>query len=89
VPADHAGDDALWAEWLSMYLEHCRRKLTAAQLAELVDALPRVVTGGVRLETIVSERTAAEGRWLVDFLARVEDQRLRAALLAEAVARLT
>lgn len=71
-----------------MYLEHARRALNGTQLAALADALPHAVAGGARLEGLVDEATANGGRWLVDFLVRVEDRRLRTVLVAEASARL-
>jgi hypothetical protein len=82
------GDEALWAEWLALYLEHCRRRLRPSQLLELAEALPTAVAGGERLDRLVGEATAAEGHWLAGFLVGVEHQPLRSALLAEACARL-
>ena len=81
-------DFHLWTEWLSHYLERCQRILRARERQELAGALHHGVGSTVALSQTVGERTAREGRWLVDFLVGVEDPALRGALAAEAVARL-
>jgi hypothetical protein len=81
-------DFHLWTEWLSHYLERCQQLLRARERRELAGALRRGVSSTVALSQTVGERTATEGRWLVDFLVGVEDPVLRGALTAEAVARL-
>jgi hypothetical protein len=82
------GDEAVWSEWLSLYVEHCRHALTGRQQAELAAALRRGVSSTAALSTMVSEETAAKARWLVDFLVTPEAPELRAHLVREAIDRL-
>jgi hypothetical protein len=89
VPSASTSDsDAVWGEWLSLYLEHCRQSLEGEQLAELAAALEAGTRDRGRLALLVGERTAAEGRWLVDFLGTIEHASIREGLVADAVARL-
>ena len=83
----HTPDERLWSDWLRLYLDHCRERLSARELTELADALQSGVNGA-ELSQKVSMRTAAEGRPLVDFVASSSDVEIRGALLREAVARL-
>jgi hypothetical protein len=84
------GNERIWSEWLSLYLEHCRRELGARELSELADALELGVTryDTMELDAVVSERVASVARPLVDFIANAENARSRAALSEEAATRL-
>jgi hypothetical protein len=84
----HGGDEAVWDEWLSLYLDHCRHELTRHQLAELATALQHGVSSTAMLPMMVSEGTASKARWLVDFLVSPEAPELRAVLQREAIKRL-
>jgi hypothetical protein len=64
----HIPDERLWSDWLRLYLDHCRERLSARELTELADALQSGVSG-VELSQKVSMRTAAEERRLIDFVA--------------------
>ena len=81
-------DFTVWTDWLSHYLERCQRILSVKERAELAGALRRGVSSTIALSQTVSARTAAEGRWMVEFLVGIDDPVLRGALTAEAVARL-
>ena len=81
-------DDPVWGEWLSLYLDHYRRTLHPEEAGELASLLERGVKLTAALEAAASARVAAEGRWLVEFLARVEDQHVREVLVTDAVLRL-
>jgi hypothetical protein len=79
-------DFTVWTDRLSHYLERCQRILNVTERSELAGALRRGVSSAIALSQTVSARTAAEGRWMVDFLVGVDDPVLRGALTAEAVA---
>jgi hypothetical protein len=84
IDAEHA----VWSEWLSLYLDHCRHELSRAQLSELATALRRGVNNTAALSSLVSEPTASKARGLVDFLVSAEESSLRAELLQDAIDRL-
>ena len=86
----HEGNERIWSEWLSLYLEHCRRELDGRELSELADALELGVTryDAIELDAVVTERVASVARPLVDFIANAETGRSRAALAGEAATRL-
>ena len=86
----HEGNERLWSEWLSLYLEHCRRELGGRELSELADALELGVTryDAIELDSVVSEHVACVARPLVDFIANAGSARSRAALSEEAARRL-
>jgi hypothetical protein len=79
----------VWEEWLALYVDHCRARLSSAEQRELAGALDRGVSNTQQLARLVPEKVAEEGRWLVDFLAGVDDPVVREALVVEAAARLT
>jgi hypothetical protein len=85
-----AGNERLWNEWLSLYLEHCRRELDGRELCALADALELGVTryDALVLDALVTERVANVGRPLVDFIANAHDAPSRAALARQAATRL-
>src|SRR5690348_5853333 len=86
----HEGNERIWSEWLSLYLEHCRRELGGRELSELANALERGVTryDAIELDSLVSGRVATVARPLVDFIANAESARRRAELSEEAATRL-
>jgi hypothetical protein len=86
----HEGNERLWSEWLSFYLEHCRRELSGRELSELADALELGVTryDATELDSVVTGRVANVARPLVDFIANAGSARRRAALSEEAATRL-
>jgi hypothetical protein len=86
--ATNGAVSGVWEEWLSHYIHHCRARLSRAEQAELAAALHRGVRNTQELAKVVREPVASEGRWLVDFLAGVDDPVVHDALVAEAVARL-
>jgi hypothetical protein len=80
--------ETVWHEWLSIYLDHCSRALRPEQLRELSSVLPQAVADPVLVPRLISEGTAAEGRFLIDFLAGVAQPTRRATLITETVSRL-
>jgi hypothetical protein len=81
-------ESAIWREWLSLYLDHCRRKLSPRELADLAAALRRGALDSATLGRAVGEQAAREVRGLGDFLGSVADARRRQALVADAVVQL-
>jgi len=80
VLPEQTAEDSIWQEWLFLYLDECRRRLQPAELHELATFLEAVQA----TRPALSSRTAAEGRFLIEFLARVADRSRRSALAAEA-----
>jgi len=80
----------IWSEWLSLYLDHCRRELDGSELSDLADALEAGVTadGTIELDSLVSDHIADVARPLVDFVTTAESSQSRAALSHEAANRL-
>jgi hypothetical protein len=78
----------VWEEWLSLYVDHRRARLNSSERRELAGALDRGVSNTQQLARLVPGKVAEGGRWLVDFLAGVDDPVVRGALVVEAVARL-
>jgi len=82
-------DDRLWAEWLSRYLDHCRRELNARELAALASALDGAVREGALPELArTGERVATVAQPLVAFIATAPSSDARMALGREAAVRL-
>src|ERR1043165_4650852 len=85
---ESAVEDRLASEWLSLYLTHYRRTLSSPELVELADVLQRGSTSASGLTTLATQRTASEGRWLIEFLANVKSAPLRGKLVQETIIRL-
>ena len=76
-------DPRVWYQWLAIYLEHCRQTLSPDELDALASALHDAVANPASLSRRVSHHTAVESRFLIGFLAGVEDQARRRALITE------
>jgi hypothetical protein len=86
----YKGNERVWSDWLSLYVEHCRRELSERQLAELANALERgVAAGGLcDLSPPVTERVATVAGPLVAFLAGAPTSAVRDVMAREGAARL-
>jgi hypothetical protein len=82
VLPDQTAEETIWQEWLSLYLEACRRRLRKEELLELAVFLEAAGQGS---RPGLSRRTAAEGKCLVEFLAGIADRNRRSALVAETI----
>ena len=83
-------ENRLWSEWLSRYLDHCRRELNGSELKSLASALD----GAIReqalpdRDALEAERVERVARPLVDFIATAPSAEARMALAREAAVRL-
>jgi len=85
MTARQTQDRRIWQEWLTLYLDHCRRELSPAELAELAQALEQGADGAFAAQ--VTTRVATVSRPLVDFIATAPSP-LATELVQNAVLRL-
>jgi hypothetical protein len=87
-PSAQTQEEAIWQQWLSIYIRHCQDTLTPEERSELASALGEHRADLASIAHRVGRHTARESRFLVEFLANVENAERRHRLRRETAGRL-